>query len=113
MNNFFKYDIWLVNLDPTTGAEIKKTRPCLILNNNEIGFLPLKIIAPITDFKPKYAKNPWMVVLEPTKQNGLTKKSVVDVFQLRSVSEKRMIKKIGRLDEYNFKNIFDAITSIF
>ena len=43
--------IWNINLDPTVGSEIKKTRPCLILNNNKIGKLALKVIAPLTDFE--------------------------------------------------------------
>jgi mRNA interferase MazF len=43
--------IWRINLDPTIGAEIKKTRPCVILNSNKVGKLPLKVIAPLTDLK--------------------------------------------------------------
>ncbi len=42
-------EIWMINLDPTIGAEIRKTRPALIINHNDIGILPLKIIIPITD----------------------------------------------------------------
>ena len=70
--------VWQVNLDPTIGSEIKKSRPCLILNNDKIGKLPLKIVAPITDFKEHYALVPWMVALEPTKENGLSKKSAIE-----------------------------------
>lgn len=42
-------EIWLINLDPDIGAEIKKTRPCLIISSNDLGNLPLRIIAPITE----------------------------------------------------------------
>jgi mRNA interferase MazF len=41
-------EIWLVNLDPTIGAEIKKVRPAVIVNDNAFGKLPLKVIVPIT-----------------------------------------------------------------
>ena len=51
-------DIWLINLDPTVGAEIKKTRPAIIVNDDAIGILPLKIIVPITEWKGKYAIAP-------------------------------------------------------
>jgi len=44
-------EIWLINLDPTVGAEIKKTRPAIIVNDNSTGKLPLKIIVPITGWK--------------------------------------------------------------
>ena len=92
-------DVWLVNLDPTIGQEIKKTRPAVVVSSNSIGRLPLKIIIPITDWKPPYANYPWMVYLEPNKQNGLTKKSGADTFQVRSVDEARLIKKLGHLPE--------------
>ena len=42
-------EIWLINLDSTVGAEIKKTRPAIIVNDNALGILPLKIIVPVTD----------------------------------------------------------------
>ena len=44
-------EIWLINLDPTIGAEIKKTRPAVIVSDDAIGKLPLKIIVPITDYR--------------------------------------------------------------
>jgi mRNA interferase MazF len=87
--------IWQVNLDPAIGAEIKKSRPCMIVNSNEIGKLPLKIVAPLTDFKNHYKKVPWMVTTKPTKENGLLKISAIDLFQVRSVSQKRLVKKLG------------------
>ena len=113
MTNFIQYDIWLVNLDPTIGAEIKKTRPCIILNNDEIGALPLKIIAPITVFKPNYADNPWMVTVKPNSRNGLNKKSTIDMFQLRSLSEIRMMKRIGTIEDSYISSIRNAINSVF
>jgi mRNA interferase MazF len=74
-------EIWTVNLDPTIGAEIKKTRPALLLNVDALGRLPLRIIAPLTDWKEKYAEYPWMVKIDPAKTNGLLKTSAIDCFQ--------------------------------
>lgn len=48
-------EIWLINLDSTIGAEIHKTRPAVILNDNALGKLPLRVIAPLTDWKERYA----------------------------------------------------------
>jgi mRNA interferase MazF len=42
-------EIWLVNLDPTIGAEIKKTRPTVIVNHDAVGILQLKVIVPIIE----------------------------------------------------------------
>lgn len=44
-------EVWLINLDPTVGSEIKKTRPGIIVNDNTLGKLPLKVIVPLTDWK--------------------------------------------------------------
>ncbi|MDR1416798.1 MAG: type II toxin-antitoxin system PemK/MazF family toxin [Prevotellaceae bacterium] len=88
-------EIWLINLDPAVGAEIKKIRPAMIINNDTVGKLPLKIIVPITDWKERYSTAPWMVKIQPSKQNGLTKISALDCFQVRSISEMRLIKRVG------------------
>lgn len=82
-------EIWLVSLDPTIGAEIKKTRPAIILNDNTLGKLPLKIIVPLTDWKDRYSIAIWMVRITPDKQNNLSKESAADCFQIRSVAEER------------------------
>ena len=52
-------EIWLIDLDPTKGAEIQKKRPAIIINDNSLGKLPLKIIIPVTDWKERYAIAPW------------------------------------------------------
>ena len=85
----YRGEVWLVNLDPTVGTEISKKRPCIIVNDNGIGILPLKVIVPITDWKERqtYSIRPWMVKLEPTTENSLAKVSSVDTFQIRSVSQ--------------------------
>lgn len=106
-------EIWLVNLNPTIGAEIKKTRPCLIVNDDAIGALPLKIIAPLTDGKERYSKVPWMVVLEPDAQNGLTKPSAVDLFQVRCVAEERLIRKFGQISITNQDAVTSALKTVF
>lgn len=90
-------EIWLINLDPTVGAEIKKTRPAIIVNDNALGKLPLKIIVPLTDWKDHYEVAPWMVKIIPDKLNNLSKASSADCFQVRSLSEQRFSKKLGKI----------------
>lgn len=106
-------EIWLINLDPTVGAEIKKTRPCVILNDDDIGALPLKIIAPITEYRDKYESVPWMVRLDPAAANNLEKASVIDVFQVRSVSEKRLIRKTGSITGGELAATKNALKVVF
>jgi mRNA interferase MazF len=88
-------EIWLTNLDPTIGAEIKKTRPAIIVSDNSLGKLPLKIIVPLTDWKDRYEIAPWMIRVEPDSKNGLKKTSSADCFQVRLLSQRRFVKRIG------------------
>ena len=87
-------EIWLINLDPTIGAEIRKSRPAIIVNDDAIGILPLKVVVPITEWKDHYAVAPWLVRLLPDSENGLEKPSAADAFQVRSVSQQRFVRRI-------------------
>ena len=106
-------EIWLVDLDPTKGAEIQKKRPAIIINDNRLGKLPLKIVVPITDWKDYYQIASWMVKLEPNSANGLSKDSAADCFQVRSLSQDRLIKKLGSIDETNLEKIKEALKRVF
>ncbi len=90
-------EVWQVNLDPTIGAEIQKIRPCVIVNQNALARLPLKIIIPLTSWDERFTNAPWHVRINPTQQNGLKIESSADTFQVRSISEKRLVKQIGTL----------------
>ena len=90
-----KGEIYWVNLDPTIGDEIKKRRPVIILNAGHHKYLKLAIVVPITAWNPQWEKNPFFVSLEPNSTNRLQKKSAVDCFQIRAISHKRFMEKIG------------------
>src|SRR3972149_7451896 len=98
-------DVWLVNLDPTVGAEIKKIRSAIIVSDDSLGKLPLKVIVPITDWKDRYNIAPWMIKIESNSKNGLTKDSSADCFQVRSVSQERFVKKLGNISEIILEDI--------
>ena len=106
-------DIWLINLDPTVGAEIKKTRPAIIVNDNTLGRLPLKIIVPLTDWKEGYNVASWMVKINPDNLNQLDKISAADCFQVRSISEQRFVKQIGKVEGNILEQIKDGLARVF
>jgi len=105
-------EVWLISLDPTIGAEIKKTRPAIIVNDNSLGKLPLKIIVPITDWKNHYEIAPWMIKIEPSSKNGLTKDSSADCFQVRSVSQDRFVKRIGEVSDFIMDEIRIGLSKV-
>jgi mRNA interferase MazF len=105
-------EIWLVSLDPTVGAEIKKTRPAVIVNDDNIGILPLKVIVPITEWDARYASLPWFVRLDPDSANGLQKSSAVDAFQVRSVSNARLVRRLGSISPQHLELIEQALAIV-
>ena len=104
--------IWLYRADPRVGDEIGKTRPCIIVSNDDIGVLRLKVIVPITGWTDVFAKIPWMVRIEPTSENGLSKLSAADAFQVRSVSQERLIKQVGTVSEKTIQEIGLALAVV-
>jgi mRNA interferase MazF len=105
-------EIWLINLEPTIGAEMQKTRPAVIVNDDALGRLPLKVIVPITDWKSRYDIAPWMIKIESTTENGLAKTSSIDCFQIRSVSERRLVKQLGKITNEELIKIQEGINTV-
>jgi mRNA interferase MazF len=102
-------EVWLINLDPTVGAEIKKTRPVIIVSSDAIGVLPLRVVVPLTDWKDHYQQAAWMIKISPNESNGLTKDSAADAFQIRSVSTTRFVRKMGDISQDDLKKIVNAV----
>ncbi len=111
--NIKQGEIWYVNLEPTIGDEIGKTRTCLVVNDNRIGKLNLRMIVPITGWNPKFKNAPWMIKIIPNKINNLNKESSIDTFQIKSISNKRFINKIGEIDNILLKNVHETILKTF
>jgi mRNA interferase MazF len=105
-------EIRRVNLDPTVGSEIRKTRPVVVVSSDSIRALPLRLVAPITGWQDHFKDKWWLVPLEPTKQNGLTKTSVVDTLQLRGVDVERFVEKLGTVDAHTLAEITAAIALV-
>ena len=105
-------EIWLVNLEPTIGSKIRKTRPAVIISSDLIEILPLKVIVPLTEWKERYASAPWMVRIDSDEQNGLGKISAADGLQIRSVSYQRLIRKLGVLQNIQVTQIIQAVMNV-
>ena len=105
-------EVWLINLDPTVGPEIRKTRPAVIVSNDSIGTLPLKVIVPITEWKERFTIAPWLVRIVPSPDNGLDKASAADAFQVRSVAQQRFVRRLGRLTDAQMVEIVQALATV-
>lgn len=93
-----QYEIVLVNLDPTIGSEIKKTRPCVVISPNEMNkYLRTIVIAPMTTSSKRY---PTRVEVKHDSKIGWI---VLD--QIRTVDKQRIIKQLGRLSKPEIKEL--------
>jgi mRNA interferase MazF len=105
-------EVWDVDFDPTKGAEIQKQRPALVISSDAVGKLPLKVVVPITNWNSAFEHNIWHVRLEPTPQNGLSKTSVADAFQVRSVSTDRFTNRRGRVAQQELEEVVQALAAV-
>ena len=102
-------EIWDVDFDRPKGAEIGKKRPAVVVSEEAIGRLPLRIVVPITEWDTRYAGYPWFVRIAPASTNGLSKESGADAFQVKSISEKRFVLRRGVLTAAQLDDIAAAI----
>jgi mRNA interferase MazF len=87
-----RFDVYLINLDPTVGTEIQKTRPCVVVSPDEMNqHLRTVLIAPMTTKGRDY---PWRVACRFKGKHG---QIVLD--QIRAVDRSRLIKRLGRIDD--------------
>ena len=105
----YRGEIWQVNLDPTVGREIQKSRPAVIISSNSLGKIGLRIIVPITTWKKDFSKQPWIVRITPDSDNGLSHESGANALQVRSVDQRRLVGRIGEVNTSIMDDIAAAI----
>lgn len=111
MANPLRGEIWRVDLDPTQGSETGKTRPAVVIGDEQLGRLPVRIVIPITGWSETYTGYLWMTRLMPASQTGLTKLSAADALQIRTVSLLRFQDKIGVLPPDTVERIAASIAA--
>lgn len=101
-----RFDVCLVNLDPTLGHEIKKTRPCLIISPDEMNrHIRTVIIAPMTTTGREY----------PTRINTSFegKKGQIVLDQIRTVDKRRLAKVLGKIDDSTAGRVLETLAEMF
>ena len=101
-----RFEVYLVNLDPTIGSEIKKTRPCLIVSPDEMNrHIATDIVAPMTTTSKVY---PTRV---KCKFEGQTGQVVLD--QLRTVDKSRLVKRLGQIEKKTQQEVITKLAEMF
>lgn len=101
-----RFDVFLVELDPTIGSEIRKTRPCVVISPNEMNeHLATVIVAPMTTSGKQYPSR------IPVNFDG--KEGFVALDQIRTVSKQRFVKKLGAIELTEGKAVLGALVEMF
>jgi mRNA interferase MazF len=101
-----RFDVYLMNLDPTVGSEIKKTRPCLIISPDEMNrWIKTVIVAPMTTHGQPY---PTRVACTFQGKEGQV---VLD--QIRTVDKTRLVRKLGHIDERTQQQVLATLAELF
>jgi len=101
-----RFEVYLINLDPTIGREIEKTRPCLVVSPNEMNHsIRTVIVAPMTTKGQAY---PTRV---PCRFKGKTGQVVLD--QIRTVDRARLIRRLGRVDGATAATVLSVLQEMF
>jgi mRNA interferase MazF len=90
-------EIWLVQLDPTRGQEIQKTRPAVVISSEIFSPIPMRIVIPVATWQTKFSDRPFMILIQRTDENGLDSDSAGNVLQVRSVTTQRFVRCLGKV----------------
>ncbi|CUS34513.1 mRNA interferase [Candidatus Nitrospira nitrificans] len=94
------------------GSEINKTRPVVVVSSDALGRLPLRLIAPITEWKDHFKGSIWHVRIDPDGRNGLSKVSSIDTLQLRGIDLSRLVKKLGTVPSTVMEELVAAVAAV-
>jgi mRNA interferase MazF len=101
-----RFDVYLINLDPTIGSEIQKTRPCLVISPDEMNrFIRAVIVAPMTTKGTSY---PTRVAC---KFHGNRGEIVLD--QIRTVDKTRLVRRLGKIDKHSQAEVVSVLGEMF
>jgi len=101
-----RFEVYLINLDPTIGSEIQKTRPCLVISPDEMNrFIRTVIVAPMTT---KGASYPTRVACKFQGKHGQV---VLD--QIRTVDKARLVKRLGKINKHTQAEVFSILGEMF
>ena len=110
MVKIHRLDIVMVNLDPTLGSEIKKSRPCVVISPNIINYNSKVVtIAAITSHTEEKEVSLLFVPIQANGSTGLKKKSLVTLMQIRTIDKARITNKLGKFPIQFNENLSYAI----
>lgn len=105
--NIKRGEIW--RLENKSTSICKDDYICVVVSNDALDQLPIRLVVPISIWKEEYSIAPWLIRLDISSQNGLEKVSVADALQIHSVLQACFLEKRGCLSKDEMNKILDGI----
>jgi mRNA interferase MazF len=99
-------ELWRLSLSSEPRRKQGETRLVVLLSSDALGVLPLRVVVPLTNWEENYREAPWMVYVPPVLRSGLEFAQAADTLQIRSVSNARLLERVGELPD----KLVDEIT---
>ncbi len=104
-DSIFRFEVWLVSLDPTKGREINKTRPCVVISPDEMSPLSTVLVAPMTTNGFEF---PGRLPCTFKEKRGL-----ILLDHIRAVDKRRLVKRLGEIDQDTQHSLCDLLQEFF
>ena len=98
-----------MRFDPAVGDEIRKLRPAVVISVPDVGILKVRLVVPLTDWKPHYNEYIWITAISRSLSNGLSKLSAADVFPCKSASFDRFEQRLGSITLSDLREIVSSV----
>ena len=105
-------EVWWVKPGKTAGAELQKKRPYVVISADAMGNVPVKVVVPLKSWQDRFEGWAWVVRIEATEANGLTRTEAADVMQVRSFDTGKFEKQQGRLSADELDEITAALAIV-
>jgi len=91
---------------------MRKTRPAIVVSQDGLGVLPIKLVVPLTEWSDRFDGRLWLVKIVPDRVNGLVKDSAADVLQMRGVDLRRFKQQVGEISPADLLEVTRAVAQV-
>ena len=105
-------EIWDINLGKNHATDGGAKCPVIVINDDTISILPVRVIVPLTKWQDEFDDAIWLIKVDPNNENNLDRTSAVDAFQMHTIPTTRFIRRIGIISVQELQHIKNAIKAI-
>ena len=105
-------EIWDINLGKNQETEGGAKYPVIVINDDTISILPVRVVVPLTKWQDEFGDAIWLIRVDPNDENNLGRTSAVDAFQMHTIPTSRFVRKVGTITVQELQHIKNAVKAI-